>query len=99
MVKITNWSCGQEPIEDTFLAPEQARLVLIGEVVGHPRKPDGLVVRTSPVVKVDGRIVTTNSGTVYELGDINPDYLDWLCESGRQYDYDNPIKVIGKWTS
>lgn len=56
---------------------------------------DGRHVRTSRIVKAEGRLVTTNSGSVYELGDPLPNYVDWCRENGRAIDQAQPIKMLG----
>ena len=40
---------------------------LVGEVYGHPARPDGTVVTTSHVIRRDGQVAITASGTRYEL--------------------------------
>lgn len=50
-------------------------------------------ITTSPITKVNGREVTTYSGSVYILEDINPDYLKFLDETGEIYDSENPIRL------
>jgi hypothetical protein len=40
---------------------------LVGEVYGHPTRPDGTVVTTSHVVRREGALAITASGTEYEL--------------------------------
>lgn len=47
---------------------------------------------TSPIVKVEGRNITTQSGSVYVLQEIDPDYLKWMQDNGIAYDPENPIK-------
>ena len=40
---------------------------LVGEVYGDPDRTDGSLVRTTHVVRRDGRTAVTASGTCYEL--------------------------------
>lgn len=40
---------------------------LVGEVYGHPTRPDGTVVTTSHVIRREGQVAITASGTHYEL--------------------------------
>lgn len=92
-VKINNWSTtrgGGSPYD----APELSELRLQGVVIGHPRGCDGRNVLTSPIVDIDGRVITTRSGTVYSLGRPDQKWLHWLRKSGRIYDPTSPIKVI-----
>jgi hypothetical protein len=74
------------------MAPEQSYHVLAGEVYGHPKKADGSLVKTSAIEKIDGRIITTESGSVYRLGRISRKYRRWLRKEGIEYDRKNPIK-------
>lgn len=66
---------------------------LSGEVYGHPRFEDGKFVTTSRIVKVEGRQLTTKSGSVYYLEEPHPEYLEWMKDQGYEYNSDNPIKV------
>lgn len=82
------WSViGPEP--DAFRAPELDYRCLVG-FRDQQEKP----VRTSSIASVEGRKVTTVSGSVYILEDINPEYLDYINSSGREFDPENPIKII-----
>lgn len=82
--------------QDPYCPPEMCGVVLVGRVTGHPNKPDGVYVQTSNVVGVDGRNISTESGTVYRLGDPSDSYRAWLDENRPQWDPENPIKKIGK---
>jgi hypothetical protein len=75
-------------IGDPYHAPEAPRLRLAGY-----RDKDAKRVHTSVIVEVNGREITTYSGSVYILEDIDPDYLKFLDETGDVYDPDNPIRV------
>lgn len=74
-------------IQDPYQAPEQAQSVLIGF-----RDQDTKRVRTSNIVAVNGREVTTYSGSVYILEDVDPEYQKWLDDQGIEIDQENPIK-------
>lgn len=71
---------------DMFTAPELRTKVLRG-VVGDKK------ITTSPIERSSGRTVTTQSGSVYELGSIDPYYKAWLDQSGIKYNEDNPVVV------
>lgn len=75
-----------------YTAPEERTSHLRGQVFGHPRKPDGMVVTTSAIVSVDGRMVQTTN-TLYELFAPSSVYLVWLQEQGLKLDAENPIKL------
>jgi len=61
---------------DLYKAPEQRIPRLLGAVYGHPIWPDGSLARTSPIDIVDAETetITTASGSVYELGEVDPAY-------------------------
>lgn len=85
MVKLENWSF-VEPSWRGFqrfpylseFRPIQEGMTLHGQAYGHPVVLEGNRAHTSPVVSIDvgARTCTTRSGTVYELGDPYPDYVD-----------------------
>jgi len=80
--------------DDLFQAPEQALRTLKGRVTGHPIKADGSVVQTNTIASAVGRLVTTESGTVYRLGDPSPNYRQWLLEHRPNWDAENPITIL-----
>lgn len=73
--------------DDPFRAPE----INPGRLFGF-RDQETKTVRTSPIVSANGREITTLSGSVYVLEDIDPEYLSWLEDNGLTYDPVNPIK-------
>jgi hypothetical protein len=77
-----------------YTAPELRGLAIVGLLVDHPLRPDGTRVKTSRVVSATGRTVRTQSGSVYELGDIDPAYRAYLDEQGILYDHEHPIKLV-----
>jgi len=77
-VRIENWSvCHSKG--GLYDPPEMWQPCLSGNVYGHPRKPDGHSVSTSPIVDVNGRLITTATGTIYLLGQVDPLYVEH-CE-------------------
>jgi len=75
--------------EDGFTAPELVRLRLAGR-----RAEDNKRVLTSPVRSANGCAVTTESGSVYVLEDVSPEYVAFLASIGRTLDAKNPIKFV-----
>jgi hypothetical protein len=73
---------------DPYKAPEQNAVRLSGF-----RNQDSRRVTTSVIISVDGREVTTYSGSTYILEDIDPDYLKHLDDIGEIYNPDNPIRI------
>ncbi len=68
---------------------------LQGEVYGHPLKEDGKKVTTSYVVEKLGPLTyKTYSGTIYELEDVSPDYVEWCSKNYPSLDIKDPIKLI-----
>lgn len=64
-----------------YMASEIFQLFqLKGTVFDHPKKRDGQTVRTSVCVHLDcnKRVAATKSGTLYELGTPDPDWIEWL---------------------
>lgn len=51
-------------------------------------------IRTSRIVAAQGRLVTTESGSVYLLGEADPAYVEFLKSIGRESDEANPVKVV-----
>jgi hypothetical protein len=90
-VKIELWSTTVRG--SAWITPELRETILQGYIYGHPKHDEGRRVHTSPIVKAEGRIVTTRSGTVYELGEPDPRWLRWLKANNLEYNEDNPIKV------
>jgi hypothetical protein len=78
--------------KDPYMAPEQVYKRLVGY-----RDNEDKQVTTSAIVNFQGRKITTYSGSIYFLEDIDPDYLQWMIDNSIQYDPENPIK--GKNTS
>jgi len=71
MKRLENWSViGNNP----YAPPECQTLHLHGNVFGHERHADGKSVRTSAIVGREGELIRTHSGSLYKLGEINPDY-------------------------
>jgi hypothetical protein len=71
-----------------YKAPEQNVVRLSGF-----RNQDSRRVTTTAIVAVDGREITTYSGSTYILEDIDPDYLKHLDDIGEVYNFDNPIRL------
>lgn len=75
--------------------PELRSFYLKGKMYGHHIFGDGKSIRTSSIVAVNGIIVTTHSGSVYQLGKPNDSYVEWC----RQNDHhvptpEEPIKLL-----
>jgi hypothetical protein len=66
-----------------YTAPEARTYSIEGQVYGHNGFEYGDDIMTSQPVKIDGRVVTTASGTKYELeGPPKPEWVAWLFNNG-----------------
>jgi hypothetical protein len=74
--------------DNPWHAPEQRQLCLVGF-----RDQETKRVITSTIKEVNGREITTETGSKYLLEDIDPEYLSWMDAEGLVYDPINPIKV------
>jgi len=84
---IHEWSLKTE--NDPWKAPELLRRCISGFVFIDDI-PTGII--TSPVVKVHGRLIKTESGSTYLLGRIDPLYKKWMKDNLYKYNHKNPIK-------
>lgn len=82
--KIEQWSTYRGPFDAPELQP-QVQGVL-----------DGCHVLTSRLVRTEGRVIFTETGSQYELGEPDPLFVEWLASNDYQFDPDNPIKVVMK---
>jgi hypothetical protein len=87
--KLHHWSIENNFDNNIYLAPEQCKTYLIGT-----RDTDNKMVKTSSISNVNGTTITTKTGSVYILGEIDPDYLKWMTDNHIPYNKDNPIKVV-----
>ena len=79
IVQLEDWST-IVPNDDGCTAPELLKTHLAGVVKNHPRVKDGNKVITAAISKVNGRLITTASGTIYALGKPSKEYLQWLAD-------------------
>lgn len=80
--------------DNGYTAPECRPPCLRGIVTGHPRKDDGTKIVTSRIVSSTGRTATTASGTTYELGAPDPEWIAWMVEHGIPFNPDSPIRMV-----
>jgi len=88
--KIERWACCAigPNLEEIANAP----LRVCGRFEVAPGNWKDIV--TSSIVDADGVFVETRTGSVYELGEIDPIYLEELAKNGRTYDPANPISFV-----
>jgi glutathione S-transferase len=56
--------------------------IIKGEVYNYPGHEDGSPISTSTVVSACGNVMTTSSGSKYELGEVSPAFLRSLEQNG-----------------
>lgn len=89
MHKLSDWSV--VPLH-RYAAPELGKCVAGTVSEGHRLFGQGQI-RTSPIEKVTGRVVTTESGSRYELvGPPSEDYVQWLEDNG--HDSSDPVPTF-----
>lgn len=85
--RIDGWSTYRGPFE----APE-----LPSRLQGQ--FSDGRYIRTSRIVRAEGQRVYTESGSEYELGEPDPEFLEWLAKNDYPFDPENPIRTVDSFT-
>jgi hypothetical protein len=93
MIRIENWSLITD--DNPYLAPEQRKVRLRGDVIEHPRLGYANDVQTSSIKDVEGHIVKTSSGSVYQLGEPSPEYVKW-CQDNGHYVPTREVPIIFK---
>jgi len=88
--ELTNWSFVQGK-PDPYLAPEVPNLALHGQVHGHARFEEGDWVTTSRIIEWDGRSIKTLRSTYVLTGDPDPDFVTYLADLGKDWDWDDPV--------
>jgi len=79
--------------DDPYMAPECNSKCVAGTIFGSEKFKDGDKIRTSIIAKVEGRLITTESGSKYRLyGRPHKEYVRWMKEKNIKYDGKNPIK-------
>ena len=93
--RLEEWSVSYDAETDPYRPPETKRPFLCGAVYGHSKQQDGHRISTSYIEKVDGNLITTSSGSVYELSDPDPLYVDWCKKHNIGVPTkEQPIKII-----
>ncbi len=96
-IKIENWNVVEAKEYDPYVAPEMRKRRLRGDAIDHPKRPMKPIwdCVTSYIIKIEGRLIYTYSGSVYELvGNPSSDYLIWMKANGYKYNPENPIRMI-----
>lgn len=92
MILLTQW-CVTVP--NPYAAPEVRGLPTVaGKIASeNERFPVGKNLVSSGIVKIEGRVFTTKSGSVYEVvGDPSPRWLEDMERARQEVDLQNPLK-------
>ena len=89
MKRLENWAIYGDVYDD----PKMGMYMLAGDVYEDPKRPDGTRIQTTRVVKVDGRIIATQSGSIYRLGEVESGYRDYLRRHRPKWDPENPVTI------
>lgn len=76
-MRLENWYITDN--DNGYTAPEMLRKFAIGDVYGHPTRPEGDHIRTAYLIEINleaGYIVTKNSR--YELGTPEKGYQEYM---------------------
>ena len=80
--RLEQWALHRDKPDSPYKPPEAGPLVATGRIYGRPGFPDGKQVVTSAIRSVDGRLLTTVSGSVYSLGEVAPEYASFCARKG-----------------
>ena len=93
-MRIENWYLGGNQ-QGLYSAPETRRNTISGQVFGNQKFHDGKWITTSWIVAISGCEIETVSGSVYQLGSPDGQYMEWCRENGCHIPTpDEPIKLI-----
>jgi hypothetical protein len=77
LVRLESWAVVAGANRGVFDRLEPGNL-LLGRAYGHQRIRTGMVIFTSPIVRVDReRNIAETRNTSYLLGDLSPEYMAW----------------------
>ena len=87
MPKLENWSITTS-CQNNFMAPELMQRRLHGNIYDSPNFKDGDSINTSNLKEFNFKNKTskTNSGTIYELGEMDKEYEGYLIENNINLD-------------
>ena len=92
---LDDWSLVVGTSVDVYSDPARQCRFLRGTIFHHKDHIDGKNLSTSCVVKIDGRFITTKSGSVYELGEPVEEYVDWCKQTGCHIPTEKePIRIL-----
>lgn len=96
MYKLECWSIcpSSDDAPSVFTPPEAQGIALQAKKSTRPGFENGIL--TTRITNIQGRVVTTRSGTMYELGEPDPNFVEWCLKHGHHdpRDLANPIRKI-----
>lgn len=94
---LDDWSICHRRSEKSLWTPADSMpTCLKGIVSGHPKFGSGKLITTSQIALVEGREITTKSGTIYLLGKVSQQYVKWCHANGIKYDDIKPVQAPQK---
>jgi hypothetical protein len=87
-VELENWQMVES--SDSASTAQGVSLRLRGKVYGHPDCIEGSKITTSPIERVDGKLIYCKN-RVYSLGKPAQEYLDSIKTFGVEFDPENPL--------
>ena len=93
ILRIENWYCTKGFTIFDFILPKPCAK-LGGDSYGLSYIPDGTHIKTFFIKSFNGRQVTTGDNNVWELGEINELYLEFLRNEKWEYEEDNPLQRV-----
>ncbi len=78
MFRLENWQI--QTNQDGYKAPERVKVWLTGSVYEHPGHVDGTIIQTTRIIDINFvmRRAQTRTGSFYELGVPDPEWIEWL---------------------
>ncbi len=80
--------------DNPYAPPEARGKSIIGLVYGSSKFKDGEQIKTGAIKEATGRVITTTSDEVYELGEPEPGYVEWMKKEGVEFDEAEPVKLV-----
>lgn len=98
MIALENWWIPSQKQTDFISYNRRGKNCLAGFTAEHPSLRPGDII-TSPIVEMDGNRVETESGSVYLLGNVCPEYrkkiLPVPITQAKEKAYENPKEGTG----
>lgn len=89
--ELENWDMVES--SDSASTAQSISMRLRGKVYGHPECTDGSKITTSPISRVDGKLIYC-ANRVYSLGKPSNEFLQSIKSMGAEYDEENPLEAF-----